>query len=123
LIYDHKCKQCGTEKEAVNSVAERHTNAPACCGEPMPIIIKTAPMGYMGRTIDYMCPVTNQHISSKAQRRDVMARNGLAPAHELMQTKEQRNKAEQRVNDLKKAAYGPSEIMRQVNEWGRSQTA
>ena len=123
MIYDHKCKACGAEAESVNKVADRNTNAPICCGERMPIIIKVAPMGYMGRTIDYVCPVTNQHISTKAQRRDVMARNGLAPAHELMQTKAQRDAAEQKVQDLKELAYGPDSVQREVNNWARKQTA
>ena len=87
----------------------------------MPIIFKTAPMGYMGRTIDYVCPVTNQHVSTKAQRRDVMARNGLAPAHELMQTKEQRNAQVQKVADLKEQAYGPASVQKQVNDWARKE--
>ena len=123
MIYEYRCKSCGSEAEAFNKIAERHTNAPICCGERMPIIFKTAPMGYMGRTIDYMCPVTNQHISTKAQRRDVMARNGLAPAHELMQTKEQRAAKEQEVKDLKTQAYGPDSVQEQVNNWAKREIA
>lgn len=68
MLYDYHCTMCGTRTEAVNSVSERRTNAPECCGEKMSIYIGSAPMAYMGRSIDYLCPVTGQHVTSKRQR-------------------------------------------------------
>lgn len=112
MLYDYQCKQCQAETEAINTVAERNTNAPVCCGQHMEIIIKSAPMGYMGRTIDYICPVTNQHVSSKRQRRNIMAEHNLKPAHELMQSKAQRDAAEQRSKDLTAQSQAAPQVIK-----------
>ena len=120
MLYDYQCKQCKAETEAINKVDERNTNAPVCCDEPMVIIIKQAPMGYMGRTIDYICPVTNEHVTTKRQRRNIMAENNLKPAHELMQSKEARNAAEQRSKDLTAQSQNvPKEVREHVIDWAK----
>jgi len=119
LIYDYACKSCGSETERVNKIDDRHTNAPVCCGEHMPIVIKKAPMGYVDRPIYYRCPVTNEGVTSKSQRREIMAREGLVSAHELMQTKDQRNAAEQNVKDLSEQSRGPESVRKDVDTWAR----
>ena len=116
MLYDYQCKTCQAETEAINKIAERNTHAPVCCGQKMVIIVKKAPMGYMGRTIDYICPVTNEHVTSKRQRRNIMAENNLKPAHELMQSKEARDAAEQRSKDLTaQSKAAPQEVKDYVN--------
>lgn len=87
----------------------------------MEIIITKAPHGYIGRTIDYICPVTNQHVTSKQQRRNIMAENGLVSAHELMTSRAERDRKEQEVKDLREMAYGPKDLTEQVNDWGKRQ--
>ena len=123
MLYDYRCNTCWRQEEAFRTIAERKTKAPICCGEPMEIIITKAPMGYMGRNIDYICPVTGEHVTSKQQRRNIMAREGLVSAHELMSSKEERDKKEQRVKELREQSFGPKDLRDQVNDWGRKQTA
>lgn len=80
MLYDYRCQMCGTDREAANSVAERHSNAPICCGQRSKLIIKTAVPGFIDREIHYVCPVTNEGVTSRRQRNNIMAREGLVDA-------------------------------------------
>lgn len=117
MLYDYQCKTCGLETEEFNRIDERNTNAPLCCGQRMEIVIKSAPYGYVDRKIDYICPVTNEHVTSKKKRREIMAREGLVSAHEMVTTWENREKEKHRR--FEGADFGPSEVKGQVDEWAK----
>jgi hypothetical protein len=122
LVYDYRCKQCGSETEAVNRIDERNSNAPVCCDQRMEIIIKKAPMGYMGREINYICPVTNERVTSKRQRRNIMAREGLVSAHEMVSSYDQRQKQVERSKELTRLSkQAPSEVTNFVNGWAKQE--
>lgn len=91
MIYDYKCPECGSERDSVyNTIAERHTQAPECCSGRMEIIHKVAPMGFVDREIRYICPVTGDGVTTRKQRNEIMAREGLVDANDFKQTFEQR---------------------------------
>ena len=123
MLYDYQCNTCGSKATAINSVSERRSNAPECCGEKMGIYIGSAPMAYMGRTIDYVCPVTGQHVSSKRQRREIMAREGLVSAHELISSREHRQAKVDESKAIVERGFGPQELKKQVTGWAEKQLA
>ena len=123
MLYDYKCQSCGNTAERSNRIAERHTNAPECCGQKMGIYISQAPMGYMGRNINYLCPVTGQYVTSKKQRREIMAREGLVSAHEMISSKEYRQKQVDKALSYRAQGKGPKELTEQVNKWAERQIA
>lgn len=91
MIYDHRCKTCGNEVNNVyNTVAERHINAPVCCGGGMTIVIKSAPYGYLVRDVRYVCPVTHENVTSRRQRKYIMESRDLVNANDFARTYKQR---------------------------------
>ena len=121
MLYEYECKHCWRRTQEVHAIADRHDKAPECCGERMKLIITSAPYGYMDRKIDYICPVTNEHVTSKRQRRNIMAREGLVSAHELMSSKAEREKKQRKVDDMREKRFGPQQVQDQVNDWARRQ--
>lgn len=59
----------------------------------MGMIIKQAPMGFVDREINYKCPVTNQPVTSRKARNEIMARNNLIDANDLGSSHGQRRAA------------------------------
>ncbi len=91
MIYDHRCSHCGTERDNVfNSVAERNSNAPVCCGEHMAIVIKVAPYGFVARDVRYVCPVTHKNVTNRKQRRYIMESHDFINANDFARTFQQR---------------------------------
>lgn len=91
--YDYKCHSCGHEQESFNRMNECRTNAPTCCGEGMDIIIKQAPMGFVDRPIEYICPVTSTPVTTRRQRNEIMKREGLVDANDLVNSKTIKDRA------------------------------
>lgn len=119
-MYDYRCKSCRAETEAVNRIDERNTHAPICCGERMEIIIKVAPMGYVDRVINYRCPVTNEFVTTKRQRKNIMAREGLVSAHEQISSYDFRQKqVEQRQELTRLSKQAPAEVSKFVEGWAK----
>ena len=119
-MYDYRCKTCRAETEAVNRIDERNSNAPICCGERMEIIIKKAPMGYVDRVIHYICPVTNERVTTKRQRHNIMAREGLVSAHEQISSYALRQKqVEQRQELTRLSKQAPAEVSKFVEGWAK----
>lgn len=82
MIYSYRCNHCDYVQDARRSMAERH-NAPACdvCGGDMrhiitPVEFKAAFLGSVNNP-GYMCPVTEQYVSTNRQRRNIIAEHGL----------------------------------------------
>jgi len=107
MLYDYQCKQCNRETEAINRIAERNTHAPVCCEQPMQIIIKSAPMAFMDRDIHYICPVTNQEVTTRRQRNNIMAREGLVDANDVVAPESERKAARKRVKESIKQETPP----------------
>lgn len=90
MLYDYACPSCGSEATRVNRIAERRTNAPDCCGQKMNIVIKTAPMGFVDREIHYECVATGEKVTSRRQRNEIMARENLVDANDIIPSHKQR---------------------------------
>lgn len=121
MLYEYECKVCGNQTESVNRMADRHTGAPSCCDQQMNLYIGTPPMGYVDRSIFYRCPVTGEGVTSKKQRREIMAREGLVSAHELCRSKEQRQKEVNEKKAIVEKGFGPKEVQKQVDGWAKRQ--
>jgi putative FmdB family regulatory protein len=77
-IYSYKCDKCGAVKDQYNSIANRK-NGPDCC-ESMKLLIKPtqlAPVLGGGDFPGYQCPVTDKYVTSRRQRRNIMAEHNL----------------------------------------------
>ena len=78
--YDYKC-DCGRCESKFNTVDDRRTQAPMCCGKPMDIKISAAMVNgsFLGSANNpgYWCPVSDQFVDSKRKRRDVMAEHNV----------------------------------------------
>lgn len=85
--YSYKCQECGSEKDAIRRIADRK-NGPDCCGQTMKQVI-VAPMIQAqilggGDCPGYVCPVTQEFVTSRKRRREIMKENGC---HESGDTK------------------------------------
>ena len=76
-------------------------------------------MGYVDRAIHYRCPVTGEGVTSKAQRREIMAREGLVPAHELVRSRQARQKEVTEKKAIVDKGFGPKQVQEQVNGWAK----
>lgn len=79
-VYDYKCIECGASKDAFRSIADRE-NAPECdCGGKMQKMITPTQVGLVmgGYAMPgYKCPVSGEYVTSRKQRREIMARHNL----------------------------------------------
>ncbi len=94
-IYTYQCDKCKASKDDYRMVDERH-NGPECCGGTMSLKIRpvqVAPVLGGGDFQGYMCPGTDKWITSRRERRNVMAK------HDLVETGD-------RGNDRGKMASG-----------------
>ena len=120
MLYDYICKTCGTEQDSVyNKIAERHTNAPQCCGGGMVIQHKVAPYGYVDNMQEYRCPVTGEGVTTRTQRNEIMAREGLIDANDILNSDAHRKKQHDAVRrEYKKNQEAePKELRKQVDNW------
>lgn len=76
-LYSYRCAECGSETDHYNSIAERH-NGPLCCDVPMAHQI--VPVAVVGEMKPYYCVATEQMVTSRKQRRDVIKQHGLIEA-------------------------------------------
>lgn len=80
-IYAYVCQECGDERDQFNRISERRTNAPQCHGA---MDIKLSPvLGHVQRDCHYICPVTDQPITSNRQRRNMMAEHNVVDANDF----------------------------------------
>jgi hypothetical protein len=74
--YTAECVACGASQDYFRHVDAR-ADTPRCdCGAPTRQVIISAPMGFVQRDCRYDSPVDGRPITSWAQRRDDLARNG-----------------------------------------------
>ena len=75
-IYEYHCQKCGESQDAFNKIAERESNAPICCGSRTDKVV-TACMVAVQAECHYICPVTEEKVTSYRQRANIMAKEGL----------------------------------------------
>lgn len=80
-IYEYHCKTCGSSQDLFNKIDERETNAPFCCDEQTEKAV-TACMVFIPGECHYICPVTDEKVTSYRQRKNIMAREGLVDAND-----------------------------------------
>ncbi|MGB1373826.1 MAG: FmdB family zinc ribbon protein [Aequoribacter sp.] len=84
-LYQYRCTSCADECSEFNTVADRHANAPKCaCGGPMvmrimPVQVQAQILGG-GTHPGYHCPVSGEYVTSRKQRRNIMAEHNLIEA-------------------------------------------
>ena len=115
MLYEYECQHCGKESEAFRPIAQ-HGEGPVCCGEMSKQVIRTAPAGYVDNMEEYRCPVSNEGVTSRRQRNEIMAREGLVDANDLLKSREFRDKQEADVRAMSKVSE-PTEVRKQVDQW------
>lgn len=77
-IYTYKCPDCGKIEDAYRSVDDRH-KGPECHGQMLKTIsaIMLQPILGGGNDPGYMCPVTDEFVSSRKRRREIMKEHNL----------------------------------------------
>lgn len=81
-IYEYHCKECGKSQDAFNRIAERESNSPVCCGSRTDKVV-TACMVFVPGECHYVCPVTQQQVTSYRQRANIMAEHRLVDANDM----------------------------------------
>lgn len=76
-LYSYRCTQCDSATDHYSSIAERH-NGPECCDGRMTLQI--VPVAVVGEMKPYYCVATEQMVTSRKQRRDVIKQHGLIEA-------------------------------------------
>jgi hypothetical protein len=125
MLYDFRCRECGTLYENIVLPISRCDDGPECCGEQTQKVFLVAPMGFVDNMEEYRCPVTNEGVTTRKQRNEIMAREGLVDANDLLKSDEDRF-AQQAAHDKKRAeleAAKPKEVQRAVNDWAREEVA
>ncbi len=81
-IYQYKCLQCDKLENKVNTM-DNHLVGPECCNTVMQQIIEAPmvnPIILGGGTYQgYKCPVTNEYVTSRKRRNEIMKENNLVP--------------------------------------------
>ena len=77
-IYTYKC-DCGNQVDEFRHINQRH-DAPLCCGESMRLAIQPTmlqPVLGGGDWDGYQCPVTDEFVTSRKRRKDIMKEHNL----------------------------------------------
>ena len=97
-VYACQCSVCHREADYFATVAERNDHVPQCCGQTMERIV-SAPF-VQADIPAYVSPATGRVISSRAARRDDLARSNCRPwegfGDETKEAARQRNYLEQK---------------------------
>lgn len=80
--YAYRCP-CGLVAHEFNTIAERDSG-PRCCGTVMTRVIEAPQIQAQilggGALPGYECPVTGRYVTSRRERRNIMAEHGLVEA-------------------------------------------
>lgn len=77
--YTYECGICGTQKEAIRKIDDRK-NGPECCDMMMKQIIvplHIQPVLGGGSFQGYKCPVTDEYVTSRKRRREIVSEHNL----------------------------------------------
>ena len=77
-LYTYKCPICDKTKEAYNVISARH-NGPICCDTMELVIMPTQIANILGGSAfpGYQCIVTDKYVTSRKERRNIMAEHNL----------------------------------------------
>lgn len=77
-IYTYKCPICDKQKDQYNTIAGRH-NGPMCCEvmEQLIVPVNIQPVLGGGDFPGYYCVVTDKFVTSRRERRNIMAKHNL----------------------------------------------
>lgn len=73
--YSYRCGQCGRDADAYRPMKD-HAKGPDCCGAPMAQVIlpnHIAPILGGGNFPGYQCVVSDEYVTSRKRRREIMA--------------------------------------------------
>ncbi len=90
--YECRCPKCNNTGIYRTTIARMNVDIPTCCGVKMKREIRTPIFGTV-ENVNYKCPATGVHLTSKKQRAEVMKRNELveaAPVEEYRPPKKDR---------------------------------
>lgn len=124
MLYEYRCTQCGEPLEKHNKIEERHTGAPVHCGQRAVLEIRTAPRDcFVDNMEEYRCPVTGQGVTTRRQRNEIMAREGLVDANDHLSTWENRQKKTEAAQEAyrKSVEEEPKVIREEVDKWARQE--
>ena len=79
-LYTYRC-ECGHEQDGYNPVSNRHLS-PSCetCGKKTKLAIvpvQIAPVLGGGSFDGYKCPITDEYVTSRKRRREIIKENNL----------------------------------------------
>ena len=76
--YTYKCEVCEKTTDAIRKIADR-ANGPECHGVMRQMIIPPmiAPVLGGGDMPGYQCPITDQFVTSRKQRKEIMKEHNL----------------------------------------------
>lgn len=82
-LYNYRCNKCEKTETKMNSISN-HKEGPMCCDEQMGQIIE-APMVQAiilggGSCPGYQCPITNEYVTSRKRRKEIMKENRVVEA-------------------------------------------
>lgn len=81
-LYSFRCPTCGQAQDVFKRIADRDANPPVCCGIATERQL-TACMVSVPKEVRYLCPVTEQLVTSERQRRNIMAEHRLRDANDM----------------------------------------
>lgn len=81
-IYEYTCKDCGDRRDQFNRIADRHVNAPQCCGAAMGIVPQ-AGLIFVQPNVCAQSPIDGTVLTSHRQRREYMARHNLVDGNDF----------------------------------------
>ena len=107
-IYTYKCKKCKSLTDSYNMISNRH-KAPKCkCGGKSALSIQAtqlAPILGGGDWDGYMCPVTDEFVSSRRRRKYIMDENNLVDVGDRPASKKRVDATERNLaNDIAAAS-------------------
>lgn len=80
-LYQYKCDQCGAYAEKVNRIDD-HLDGPECHGQMRQVVeacnVQALILGGSDHP-GYVCPVTDKYVTSRRERRNIMAEHDLIP--------------------------------------------
>lgn len=108
-LYDYRCPKCGAVRADVfNRMRESESNAPACCGSAMAIVIQL-PMVTIQPEAFYKCPATGINVTSWRQRRNIFAEHRLMDANDNPPSVAIRD-TDKKWNRIRELAKPPDEL-------------
>jgi predicted nucleic acid-binding Zn ribbon protein len=122
MMYEYQCQNTGQIITRVRRIQDRRLPCDCNCGARAKFGIFTAPSGHVQPEAHYICPVTNQQVTSWRQRKNTFAEFDLIDANETDQKslkKTALKKKEQR--DALAKDYLPKDLHKEIKKIGAAE--